>query len=391
MRTYSSALIINGPKQKNDYLTSMRQEDNMGDQYPRFKAAAVQASPVFLNRDATVDKACQLIQEAGRNGAKLVAFPETFIPGYPYWIWLDSPLKHDEWFVRLFEESVEIPGPATDALCRAAKAADTYVVMGINEKVPTNMGTMWNTNLIIDRQGNILGKHRKLVPTFAEKMIWSRGDGSGIRVWKTDIGNLGTLACGENSNTLARYALLAMGEQIHVANYPSIGLGSKLGQNTWIQVRAGAHSLEGKLFTVVSTSSINREMVDMLGVTDEKRRFMTNASPFSAIYGPNAEVLASIEGEDGIIYADIDIELEIARKQWHDIIGHYNRFDVLSLNLNTDADQPIRFLSSQPHGPDSESATDDAMAKLLEQTQADQRELRKAIDTISRRLDGEGK
>jgi len=363
----------------------------MGDQYPRFKAAAVQASPVFLDREATVDKACQLIQEAGRNGAKLVAFPETFIPGYPYWIWLDSPLKHDELFVRLFEESVEIPGPATDALCRAAKAADIYVVMGINEKVPTNMGTMWNTNLVIDRQGTILGKHRKLVPTFAEKMVWSRGDGSGIRVWKTDIGNLGTLACGENSNTLARYALLAQGEQIHVANYPSIGLGSKLGQNTWIQVRAGAHSLEGKLFTVVSTSSINQEMVDMLGVTDEKRRFMTNASPFSAIYGPNAEVLASIEGEDGIIYADIDIELEIARKQWHDIIGHYNRFDVLSLNLNTDADQPIRFLSSRPSAPDSESATADAMAKLLEQTQADQRELRRAIDTISQRLDQEGK
>jgi nitrilase len=369
----------------------MNEEDNMGDQYPRFKAAAVQASPVFLNREATVDKACHLIQEAGRNGAKLVAFPETFIPGYPYWIWLDSPLKHDEWFVRLFEEAVEIPGPATDALCRAAKAADTYVVMGINEKVPTNMGTMWNTNLVIDRQGNILGTHRKLVPTFAEKMIWSRGDGSGMRVWKTDIGNLGTLACGENSNTLARYALLAQGEQIHVANYPSIGLGSKLGQNTWIQFRAGAHSLEGKVFTVVSTSSINQEMVDMLGITDEKRRFMTSASPFSAIYGPNAEVLASIEGEDGIIYADIDIELEIARKQWHDIIGHYNRFDVLSLNLNTDADQPLRFLSSRPHGSEGQPAGADDMVRLLEQTRADQRELRKAIDSISQRLGQEGK
>ena len=363
----------------------------MGDQYPAFKAAAVQASPVFLNRDATVDKACQLIHEAGRNGAKLVAFPETFIPGYPYWIWLDSPLKHDELFVRLFEEAVEIPGPATDALCRAAKAADVYVVMGVNEKVATNMGTMWNTNVLIDSHGTIMGKHRKLVPTFAEKMIWSRGDGSGMKVWNTDIGKLGTLACGENSNTLARYALLAQGEQIHVANYPSIGLGSKLGQNTWIQFRAGAHSLEGKVFTVVSTSSINQEMVDMLGVTEEKRRFMTSANPFSAIYGPNAEVLASIEGEDGIIYADIDIELEIARKQWHDIIGHYTRCDVLSLNLNTDADQPLRFLTSRPAGEGSEPAVPDAASKLLEQNQAELQELRKAVESLTRRLGQEGK
>ena len=177
---------------------------------------------------------------------------------------------------------MEIPGPATDALCRAAKAADIYVVMGVNEKVATNMGTMWEHQRRHRPARTIIGKHRKLVPTFAEKMIWSRGDGSGMKVWKTDIGNLGTLACGENSNTLARYALLAQGEQIHVANYPSIGLGSKLGQNTWIQFRAGAHSLEGKVFTVVSTSSVNQEMVDMLGVTDEKRGFMTAANPFSA-------------------------------------------------------------------------------------------------------------
>ncbi|MBN1856265.1 MAG: carbon-nitrogen hydrolase family protein [Dehalococcoidia bacterium] len=362
----------------------------MGDQYPSFKAAAVQTSPVFLNREATVDKACQLIHEASRNGARLVAFPETFVPGYPYWIWMDSPLKHDQWFVRLFEEGVEIPGPATDALCRAAKAADIYVVIGVNEKVPTNMGTMWNTNVVIDRQGTILWKHRKLVPTFAEKMIWSRGDGSGMRVGKTDIGILGTLACGENSNTLARYALLAQGEQVHVANYPAIGLGSKLGQNTWIHLRAGAHSCEGKVFTLVSTSTVGPDIVEMLGDTQEKRDFLTSANAYSAIYGPNGEVLASIEGEEGIIYADINIEEEIARKQWHDIIGHYNRFDVLSLNLNMDSDQPLRILSGRPSDPESERATSDT-AKLLEQNQAELQELRQAIDSLSRRLGQQGK
>jgi predicted amidohydrolase len=361
----------------------------MGDQYPKFKAAAVQTSPVFLNREATTEKACRLIHEAGRNGARLVAFPETFIPGYPYWIWLDSPLKYSDWFTRLFNEAVEIPSPTTDALCQAARAADIYVVMGVNEKIATNMGTMWNTNVVIDRHGTILGTHRKLVPTFAEKMIWSRGDGSGMRVWKTDIGNLGTLACGENSNTLARYALLAQGEQVHVANYPSLGLGSKLGQNTWIHLRAGAHSCEGKLFTVVSTSTVGQDIVDMLGDTEEHRKFLTDANAYSAIYGPNGEVLASIEGEEGIIYADIDIELEISRKQWHDIIGHYTRMDVLSLNLNMDADEPIRFLSARPSGP--RGGATDATARLLEQNQAELQELRKAVAELSRRMGGEGK
>jgi len=357
----------------------------MGDQYPKFKAAAVQTSPVFLDRDATVEKACTLIQEAANNGASLVAFPETFIPGYPYWIWLDSPLKHDEYFARLFKEGVEVPSPTTDRLCQAARAAGIYVVMGVNEKVPTNMGTMWNTNVVISREGEILGKHRKLVPTFAEKMIWSRGDGSGMKVWNTDIGKLGTLACGENSNTLARFALLAQGEQVHVANYPSLGLGSALGQNTWIHLRAGAHSCEGKLFTIVSTSTVGQDIVDMLGTTDEKRAFLLAANAYSAIYGPNGEVLASIEGEEGIIYADIDIELEITRKQWHDIIGHYNRFDVFSLNLNTAEDQPLKFVSTEGGG----AAASDQMARLLEQTRSEQRDLRQVVDHLSRRLDVE--
>jgi predicted amidohydrolase len=320
-----------------------------------------------------------------------VAFPEVFVPGYPYWIWLDSPLKHNEFFSRLFKEAIEIPGSSTEVLCQAAKDADIYVVIGVNEKISTNMGTMWNTNLVIDRQGTILGKHRKLVPTFAEKMVWSRGDGAGMRVWPTDIGKLGTLACGENSNTLARYALLAQGEQVHVANYPAIGLSSQLGQNTWIHLRAGAHSCEGKVFTLVSTSTINQEMVDILGDTEEKRQFLTSANAYSAIYGPNGEVLTSIEGEEGIIYADIDIEEEIVRKQWHDITGHYNRFDVLSLNLNMDEDRPVNFLTSQSPVPDGNLAMSEALGEHLEQIQADQRELRKDLELLSWRLGQEGK
>ena len=143
----------------------------MGETYPKFKAASVQSSPVFMNRKATIEKACNLMMEASKNGAKLVAFPETFIPGYPYWIWLDTPSNNYGWFKKLFEESLIIPSPDLDELCRGAREADVYVVIGVNEKLSNQMGTMWNTNLIIDNKGSLLGKHRKLVPTFAEKML----------------------------------------------------------------------------------------------------------------------------------------------------------------------------------------------------------------------------
>ena len=175
----------------------------MTDTYPKFKAAVVQAAPVFLNREATIEKACRLILEAKNNGAKLVGFPEVFVPGYPYWIWLDAPLAYGLWQRRLFKEAVEIPGEAADALCTAAKTADVYVVIGVNEKTSTSMSALWNTNLVIDRSGTILGKCRKLQPVSVEKVVWSLGDGSALRVFDTDIGKLGTLICGVNANPLA--------------------------------------------------------------------------------------------------------------------------------------------------------------------------------------------
>lgn len=229
----------------------------MGDNYPKFKAAAVQASPVFLDRKATIEKACKLIMEAAKNGAKLVALPETFVPGYPYWIWLDIPHANFHFFKKLFEEAVAVPSSSTEELCQGAKEADAYVVIGVNEKLSTQMGTLWNTNLLIDNKGKIIGKHRKIVPTFAEKMVWSRGDGSGLRVWETELGRIGTLACGNNTHNLYKYALIAQGEQVHVANYPAFHQSEKIDMPLWIRIRSGAHSLEGKLFTITSSNTIN--------------------------------------------------------------------------------------------------------------------------------------
>ncbi len=318
----------------------------MGDTFPKFKAAAVQTAPVFLDREATVEKACRLIEEGADNGAELIAFPEVYIPAYPYWNRFDNPYRGKKYFRELVKNAVEVPSPSTEKLCQSARKADAYVVIGINEKVPETLGTLYNTNLLIDRKGKILGVHRKLVPTFIEKITWGGGDGHTLRVYDTDCGKVGMLNCGENTNSLARFALIAQGEQVHVANYPGTPIGdeSKYDIRHAIEIRSAAHAFEGKLFNVVSCSIFSKEMADLLGDTEEKRRMVSKGSNgLTAIYGPDGKHLAGPmdPNEDGMVIAEIDIEQIIEQKLQHDITGHYNRFDVLSLNLNRQPQRAI--------------------------------------------------
>ena len=298
----------------------------MGDTFPKFKAAAIQAAPVFLDRDATVDKSCRLIEEAADKGAKLIAFPEVFIPAYPYWNRLDNPYRGKKYFRELVKNSIEVPSPATDRLCQWARKTQTYVIMGINEKVPETIGTLYNTNVLIDPDGQILGCHRKLVPTYIEKITWGGGDGHTLRVYDTACGKLGMLNCGENTNTLARFALVAQGEQVHVANYPGQPLGdeSKYDIRQAIEIRSAAHALEGKLFNVVSCSVFTKDMADLLGDTEEKKRMVSKGSKgLTAIYGPDGSRIAGPmdPNEEGMVIAEIDIEEIIDQKLQHDIAG----------------------------------------------------------------------
>lgn len=310
----------------------------------KFKASVAQVSPVFLDQKGTIEKTCNLMMEAHKNGAKLIAFPEAYIPTYPYWIWLDIPSANYDFFKKLFEEAVIIPSHATEELCRGAREADIYAVIGMSEKLSTQMGTMWNTNLIIDNEGKILGKHRKIVPTFAEKMVWSFGDGSGLRVWETDIGRLSTLACGNNTHCLYKYALIAQGAEIHVSNYPAYYQPQQCNIALWCQIRTAAFSLEGKLFNLCSTSTINQEMIDVLCGKDEKKReWMGECRAYSGITNPIGETLTELVDKEGLIYADLDTSEIIVAKQYHDIIGNYTRMDVVSLNLCQDEDQPVQY------------------------------------------------
>lgn len=314
---------------------------------PKFKAAAVQASPVFLNVEATVNKACAIIAEAAANEASLVAFPEVFVAGYPYWNWIMTPVQGSKWYEKLYVNSIAVPGPETDRLCQAAREHNCHVVIGVNER-GQSFGELYNTNLIIDNQGNLIGKHRKLVPTWAEKLTWTGGDGSSLKVYNTEIGPIGTLACGENTNTLARFTLLTQGELIHIANYISLPVAPPdYNMAEAIKIRAAAHSFEGKLFTIVSCSTITKEIIDIMkeDVPNAEELLTRKNSAFSGFLGPNGAVIGEpLIDDEGIVYADIDLSKCIQPKQMHDILGHYNRFDIFDLRVNTAPRKNITFM-----------------------------------------------
>jgi nitrilase len=317
--------------------------------FPKFKAATVQTSPVFLNVEKTIDKAISFVAEAAANGAQLIAFPEVFVAGYPYWNWIMTPVQGSAWYEKLYRNSVTADGPEMARILKAAKDHNIHIVIGINER-GDSYGEIYNTNLIIDNHGNLIGKHRKLVPTWAEKLTWTSGDGSSLKVYKTEIGPIGTLACGENTNTLARFTLLSQGELIHIANYISLPVAPPdYNMAEAIKIRAAAHSFEGKLFTIVSCSTVSKEIMEIMkqDVPDAEALLTRKNSAFSGFIGPNGAVIGEpLIDDEGIVYADIDLAKCIQPKQMHDILGHYNRFDIFDLRVNVAPTRKITFIDN---------------------------------------------
>ena len=317
--------------------------------FKKFKAATVQTAPVFLNVEKTIAKAIAFIKEAADNGAQLIAFPEVFVAGYPYWNWIMTPVQGSKWYEQLYKNSVAVGDESMLPLFQAAKDHNMHIVIGINER-GDSYGEIYNTNLIIDNHGNLIGKHRKLVPTWAEKLTWTSGDGSSLKVYDTEVGPLGTLACGENTNTLARFTLLSQGELVHIANYISLPVAPPdYDMAEAIKIRAAAHSLEDKLFTIVSCSTISQEIKDALreDVPNVDELLSRKSSAFSGFIGPNGAVIGTpLIDDEGIVYADIDLEKCIQPKQMHDILGHYNRFDIFDLRVNTAPTRKITFVDN---------------------------------------------
>ncbi|MXP42485.1 hypothetical protein GRI75_12625 [Altererythrobacter soli] len=313
----------------------------MGDQFPKVKVAAVHAASPFLDREAGVEKTCALIAEAAAGGAELIVFPETFIPGYPVWIWTHTPAQGSAFFIRLYANSIVVPSEATDRIGAAARKASAWVAVGISER---DGGTLYNTLLYFDDSGRIVGKHRKLVPTCVERTVWGRGDGSGLKLIETPFGKLGGLICWEHSMDLARYALTSQGEQIHIAAWPA---GSAVTHDPssgvfddLTEAAARHHAAAGQCFVINVQSCLDAATVKDLGF-EGRPEMVREGGGWTAIIAPTGQILAGPNRDDeAILHAELDLSLIAHFKYVSDAAGHYARPDVLQLLVNFEP-QPI--------------------------------------------------
>jgi nitrilase len=297
-----------------------------------FKAAAAQLSPVFLDKGKTVEKACSAILEAGENGAKLIVFPEAFLSGYPDWVWLIPNSKGaalNELYIKLVENAVSVPDQATDQLCKAAKKAGINIVMGMNERNSEFSGaSLFNSLLFINDRGEIMGKHRKLIPTGGERLVWAQGKGDTLRSYETSAGKLAGLICWENYMPLARTAIYESGAQI-------------LASPTWDKSPNWLQSMqhiarEGGLFVISACIALRMDDIpdeyDFKKLYPEEREWINTGN--SCIIAPNGKLLSGPrEAEEGILYADIDLQQIIAAKRMFDVAGHYARPDLFNFSI----------------------------------------------------------
>ena len=304
-------------------------------------AAAVQATPVFLDREATVEKACDLIAKAAADGAGLVVFPEAFVPTYPDWVWRTTPWADHGWFARLWDQSVEVPGAATARLGDAARGAGAWVAMGINER-DTASSTLYNSLVYLSPDGEVAGVHRKLMPTGGERLVWGMGDGSTLTVLDTVFGRLGGLLCWENYMPLARAAMYAQGVDVYVA---------PTWDNSDVWVPTLRHiAKEGRMFVIGTNSCIRASDVpadlpgrdDHYGGADD---WLSRGN--TTIVGPNGEIVAGpLVEEEGILLAELDPALTRVARQQFDPVGHYARPDVFHLDVDVRAKPAVTLEAS---------------------------------------------
>lgn len=298
-----------------------------------FKVAAVQTSPVFLNKKATIEKACELVVKAAGKKAKLILFPEAFVSAYPDWVWIVPPYKKpilDEMYSELLENAVSIPDEATKKLCAAAKKNKIIIAIGINERnTEASNSSLYNTLLFIDDRGNIIGKHRKLIPTGAERLIWAQGDGSTLNSFDTSIGKIDGLICWENFMPLARNAVYSHGAQIHLTP-------------TWDSSEGWLNAMkyiarEGGMFLINCCQAIHiKDIPNKYGfkkLYPEGKDWINQGN--SCIVNPKGQYITEpLKAKKDILYADVILG-EIAASKWiFDVTGHYSRPDVFNFSIN---------------------------------------------------------
>jgi aliphatic nitrilase len=328
----------------------------MGDSLPKARLAAVQASSVFLNREGSVEKAARLIRQAGHAGADIIGFPEGFIPAHPIWFHFQPASGRQAMALsrRLFENSLVIPSPETSALAAACREGRITAVIGVCEKEPGTTGTMYNTLLVIDREGTIVGRHRKLMPTLGERIVHAYGGGDTMSAFSTHIGPVGALACGENANPLTAFVLALQSVVVHVAAWPSLfSVGVSMHDAIEARTRGLAQTL--RAFVINAVGVVDEDAVEACATSEEDRAALEAAAAMggASILGPRGDYLAGPMGPgDGILYADVDLGDVIIPKIAMDFGGHYNRFDVFRVFLDPGDGSPIELTSSGVRGGD---------------------------------------
>lgn len=323
------------------------------------RVALAQVAAVMHDRDRTIAAMEPWVRRAAADGAALVVFPESHVPGFPVWASVLAPVDQHALRRELVQEAVEVPGPACDALGAMAREHQVHLSVGVTETVPAHGGGLFNSNLVFGPDGVLVHHHRKLVPTWSEKLVWGRGDARALRPVPTDVGRLGVLVCGENSNPLARYALIAQGEQVHLAPHPPCWPIGRQEEGQYdiaraMQLRASAHAFEGKLFSLACGAALGDDVVERIASIDPSAAAVVERAPRarSVVAGPGGDLVAGPcpEGEQ-LLVADLDLGALVVPRGVHDLAGHYQRPELLQLTVDRRPHDPARFIDPAPVQP----------------------------------------
>lgn len=304
------------------------------------RVAAVQLAPDFERPDGTLEKVCKAIDDAAAGGAKLIVFPETFVPYYPYFSFVKPPVLMGAEHMKLYERAVVVPGPVTEAVAERARRHAMVVMLGVNER---DHGSLYNTQLLFDETGALKLKRRKITPTFHERMVWGQGDGSGLKVVETGIGRIGALACWEHYNPLARYALMAQHEEIHCAQFPGSMVGPIFADQIEVTIRH--HALESGCFVVNATGWLTDDQIAAITPDTGLQKALRGGSNTAIVSPEGVHLAAPLKEGEGMIFADLDMSLITKRKRMMDSVGHYARPELLSLRID---DRATATMSSSP-------------------------------------------